>query len=288
MDRHYHLQPVEKESSHPGYGIIFVSLILIAIAFYYAAFPHKSHGQTPNLVVSAGTQNLAPTLTITSDSTMPWKGFSISGGAPGTSGSAGNYGVIWAESNGTTGGIYFGTIQTSSSGPAALPGPVTPPAPTNDLPIGTLTTAVSASIATVDQATATTAATTYESLAKSVDTKVIVSPLQLQLATGTQLLANFTSDQLGDLKNVTAAVAGWLDAQQCAGKLTADRMDKYSTAYHAIAQAIKPGVVTAAAVKITGVPPIAAARAEPKQAPTKPKSACENGQCPMPRWGRRR
>ena len=174
-----------------------VTVILLCLGCLLPA-PRSLYAQTPSLVVSAGTQNLAPTLTVTSDSAMPWKAFTVSGGS-------GNYGVIWAESNGTTGGIYFGNIVTSSSGPAALPGPTPPPAP-SDLPIAALSTAVSAAVSTVDPTVAGTMAVTYEGLAKSIDTGVISSPLQLQVVTGTQLLTNFTSDQLAAAKPLTAAV----------------------------------------------------------------------------------
>ena len=246
-----------------------------------------AHGQAPNLVVSAGTSGQASTLTVTSDSQSPWKCFTVSG-------SAGQYNVIWAESNGTTGGIYFGTIALGTS---ASVGPVTPPAPSADLPIGALTTAVSAAIAAVPSDQAATMATTYESLAESIDTHLIVSPLQLQLATGTQLLANFNADQLATFKSFTTVVTGWLDAQQCAAKLTSDRMDKYASVYHAIAQAIKPDTVTPqpAPPATSAKPPMRTSdhapsaklpspAESPKLAPPKPvgNSPCANGQCPAP------
>jgi hypothetical protein len=124
----------------------------------------------------------------------------------------------------------------------------------------------------VDPTEAATLATTYESRAKGIDTGVIVSPLQLQLATGTQLLANFTADQLATFKGFTNVVTGWLDAQQCAGKLTADRMDKYSTAYHAVARAIKPSTPAPAPTKPGTSKPAAAVDTSP----------CANGHCPAP------
>jgi hypothetical protein len=246
--------------------------LLVALVGLYAPCVHA---QTPNLIVSAGSTGQASSLTVTSDSQSPWKCFTVTGGS-------GQYNVIWAESTGTSGGIYFGTIATSSSGSA---GPVTPPPAPNDLPIGTLTTAVSASLTAVDAATAATVANSYETIGKAIDAGTIVSPLQLQLATSAQLLS-LTSDQLTACKGFIAAVTGWLDAQQCAARLTPDHMDRYAKAYHAIAAAIKP-------VTVTGVPPIgtpaASAKvpspAEPKLAPPKPvvgNSPCANGQCPAP------
>jgi hypothetical protein len=237
-----------------------------------------ARADTPHLVVSAGPTGQAPSLTVSSDSNASWKCFTVSGSSSGT------YNVVWAESNGTTGGIFFGSIAVGTSG-APAPGPAPTPEPT-DLPIGTLTTAVSAAVAGVDQATAVKMGDTYEALAKSVDTGVIVSPLQLQLATGTQMLANFNSNELASLKNVTAAVAGWMDAQQCCGKLTSDRMDKYSRSYHATAAAIRPNATAPAASKTGNSTP--AAKADP---PTVPKdttgqlpgqSPCANGKCPVP------
>ena len=41
--------------------------------------------------------------------------------------------MIWAESNGTSGGIYFGSITTSGTAPAAARAG---PAPPTDLPLG--------------------------------------------------------------------------------------------------------------------------------------------------------
>ena len=261
---------------------LFVAVVLAigAIALSFCAL--QARGQTPNLVVSAGSTGQAATLTISSDSTSPWKCFTVSGGSNA-------YNVVWAESNGTTGGIYFGSIATSSSGPGAVPAPQPPPTPT-DLPIGTLTTALATAVAGVDQATVLKMGNTYEALAKSVDSGVIVSPLQLQLATGTHLLANFNAAELASLKNVTAAVTGWMDAQQCAGKLTPDRMDKYSRSYHATAAALgskttapaatKPGTSKTAAATETATGMVDGRSPLPGQSP------CANGKCPV-RRGRR-
>jgi hypothetical protein len=248
---------------------------LIIAAWYIAANPHKAHPQSPNLVLTAAATpgypaGQAPSLTLSSDSTAPWKCFTVSG-------SASTYNVIWAESSGTSGGIYFGSITVSTSGaPAPAPVPVAP----SDLPIATLTTAVSGAVASVDQATATKMGDTYEALAKSVDTGVIVSPLQLQLATGTQLLANFTSPELVSLSKVTAAVNGWVDAQQCSGKLSGDRIDRYATAYHAIARALKHGMLAPTPAKEPGTQ-------KPGQSPAA-SSPCASGKCPVPRQRVRR
>ncbi len=202
------------------------AIILALIGFCFLT-SLAARGQTPNLVVSAGPSGQAPTLTISSDSQNPLKTFTVSGGS-------GQYNVVWAESSGTAITIYSGTIVTATSASA---GPVTPPAPA-DLPIGTLTTAVSAAVTGVDQATAVKMGNTYEALAKSIDTGVVVSPLQLQLATGTQLLANFNSAELASLSKVSAAVNGWVDAQQCANHLSADHMEKYSAVYHAVGKGL--------------------------------------------------
>ena len=82
------------------------ALLLVALSAFI--LPPSSFGQTPHLVVSAGTAGQASSLTITSDTAAPWKCFTLSGG------SAGQYNVIWAESNGTSGGIFFGTVATSA------------------------------------------------------------------------------------------------------------------------------------------------------------------------------
>jgi ABC-type uncharacterized transport system involved in gliding motility auxiliary subunit len=135
----------------------------------------------------------------------------------------------------------------------------------------------------------------YDGLGKSIDGAIIVSPLQLQIATGTQLLTVFSADQLASFKNLTTVVNGWMDGQQCAGKLTADRMDRYSATYHAVAKAIRPGTVTPPASSAKAPSPAETPKAKepaPKEAPPKPKTACENGQCPLndaqPRWRWRR
>ena len=247
---------------------------VLQVLLVYIAMATCLYAQSPNLVVSAGPTGQAPTLTITSDSANPLKTFTVSGG------SSGQYNVVWAESSGTAITIYSGTITTAASGTTAPP-----PPPVNDLPIGTLTTAVSASLTNVDAATAATVANSYETIGKAIDAGTIVSPLQLNLATSAQLLA-LTSDQLTACKGFIAAVNGWIDAQQCSARLTPDHMDRYARTYHAIAQAVKPGTVT---------PPAPAAKVpspaeSPKLAPPKPagKSPCENGQCPAFQFRRRR
>jgi len=270
--------PSKTNESEAGAFFVLVAIGLVVAAWYLGMFPHLLHGQTPSLVVSAGSGNLANSLSLTSDSAMPWKAFTVSGGTPGS------YNLIWAESNGTVGGIYFGSISTSSSGPAAVPAPGPAPAPAADLPLAALQTAASAAIAGVPAADVAAMANTYEALAKQVDAGTIVSPLQLQLATGTHLLASFNADQLATFKQFTAAVCGWLDAQQCAGKLTADRMDRYSRSYHAVAAAL--GVKPAAAAGYV-VAPVAPHRGETAPAVQKSevrsqKSKCPDGKCPAP------
>jgi hypothetical protein len=262
---------MKTKSKPQGFGPVLAPMFACVLLWLIAG---HCLGQAPTLVVSAGSTGQAATLTVTSDSQAPWKCFTVTGGS-------GANNVIWAESNGTTGGIYYGTIATSSSGTAAPGGyPVAPPPPApSDLPIGTLATAVSAAVTAVDPAALSTLGNSYEALANQIDAGTIVSPLQLQVVTGTQLLTNFTSEQLAGLKNFSTAVAGWIDAQQCAGRLGPDKMNKYSAAYHAIAAAIKPRTAAPAAVTIGGVPPLA-------------KNPCANGQCPKqeaPAWfGRRR
>jgi len=240
-------------------------LLLFALCFLLATHCPLLPAQTPNLVLSAGTTGQASTLTIGSDSARAWKRFAVTGG------SAGTYTVISAEhGSGDDGGIYYYTVVVSAG--TANPGPNPPPGPSpSDLPIGTLTVACSAAVAGVDANLTGKMAVTYEGLARSIDNGLIVSPLQLQLATGTQLLASFDADQLSTMQKLTAVISGWLDAQQCAGKLTADGIGKYATAYHAIAQAIRPGVPAAN---------------KPPELPAKPAipnmSPCANGRCPLP------
>jgi hypothetical protein len=259
-------------------------LVLAALTcFALCYFCGKIHAQTPSLIVTAGSTGQASTLTITSDSQLPWKCFTVSGGS-------GSYGVIWAESNGTSGGIYFGTITTAASGNA---GPVTPPAPVNDLPIAALTTSVSAAVANVDDATASAAAILYETIAKEVDAGAITTPTQLYLSTGVQVLA-LTAEQRTAVQPLTTAVAAWFNAQQTAGKLTEEKMADYSRVFHAVAAAIRPNKTAPAASKSGNSTPAAKvdcantapAGYEGKQLPG--QSACANGQCPMPKWGRRR
>jgi hypothetical protein len=167
------------------------------------------------------------------------------------------------------------------------------PAPATDLPIGTLTSSVSAAAAGVDQATAAKMGSTYEALAKGIDNGVIVSPLQLQLATGTQLLASFSSPELVSLSKLTAAVNGWVDAQQCSGKLTPEHMETYSRTYHAIASALGTQTSPAASKpgnRETGTSGSPAAKVDcPNTAPVvhereqlPAKSPCANGHCPLP------
>jgi hypothetical protein len=241
---------------------------VLQVLLVYFGLAACLYAQTPNLVVSAGPTGQASSLTITSDGANPLKTFTVSGGS-------GQYNVTWAESNGTAIAIYTGTITTAASG---TPAP-TPP-PVNDLPIGTLTTAVSASLTAVDAATAATVANSYETIGKAIDAGTIVSPLQLQLATSAQLLS-LTSDQLNACKPFIAAVTGWLDAQQCAARLTPDHMDRYAIAYHAIAAVIKPGIVTPPAASAKAPSP-AANPGGPAAPAIVPKSPCANGQCPAP------
>jgi hypothetical protein len=252
------MKPKKKSS-----GILpIVAAVIAAIAVFWCA---ACFAQTPNLTISAGTASVGSGLAITSDSPRTWKRFAVTSGSSG-----GAWSIVSAEhGTGDDGGIYFYTLTVSagSSSPLPGPGPVTPPAPVNDLPIGTLTTACTAAVAGIPADAAGKMADTYEALAKSIDTGVIVSPLQLQLATGTQFLANFDAPGLAAFQNLTTAVNGWLDAQQCAGRLTPDTMDKYAAAYHAIAKAIKPDTVT---------PPAASAKT-PSAAG---KSPCADGKCP--------
>jgi len=231
-------------------------------------FADSQPAQTPNLILSAGTAGQASSLGITSDSARAWKRFAISGG------SAGTWNVVSAEhGTGDDGGIYYYTL-TVAAGSASLPPSPVPLPPSSDLPIGSLSTAVSAAIAGVDPAILTMMANSYEALAKQIDAGTIVSPMQLQVATGTQLLTNFSADQLASFKGFNTAVAGWLDAQQCAGKLTAESMTKYATVYHAIAAAVRP-IKSAASAK----PPRGSGA--PAEAP-KAESPCAKGQCPAP------
>ena len=253
-------KPMTK-ASHATAIFRLIAAAVACFAFFYAV-AHPS-AQTPNLIVTAvpaGNTGQAPTLTVTSDSQATWKAFVI------TAGTVGNYQVLWAESNGTTGGIYTGAITTSTS---SLTNPAVPPAPSVDLPLEALTKNVNASVAGVDPAIVATAANSYEALARQIDQKTIASPLQLQVVTGTQLLASFNSDQIAALKVFNTSVAGWIDAQQCVGKLRADKMDGYAAAYHAIAKALQPGTVTAKPATVTVAPP------KPTAAPP-----CKNGQCP--------
>lgn len=265
-----------------------IALAAAAIFFFFHWIGH-AHAQTPNLVVTAGSTGQASTLTITSDSTNPLKTFTVSGGAPGTSGSTAQYNVVWAESSGTAITIYSGTIVASTSGSA---GPVTPPAP-NDLPIGALTTSVSAAAAGVDTAALAAMANGYDAVAQQIDTGAIANPTQLYLVTGVQLLS-LTADQRTAVQPLTTAVAAWLNAQQTAGKLDETKMADYSRAFHAIAKAMRPGTVTPAHQAPSAKVP---SPAENPGGPAAPASPCANGHCPasgpsqpgqsQPAWFRR-
>jgi hypothetical protein len=247
-------------------SLLCLLLTAIALAGIFAC-ALTARGQTPpNLVITAGSANLAPTLTLNSDSAMPWKAFSVlSSGTAGTN-------ILWAESNGTTGGIYFGSVTTSTSGPALAPVGPPPPAP-SDLPINTLTTAATAAIAGLPAEQVAKMAAFYENLGTAIDKGVIVSPLQLQIGTGTQLLSVFSADELRGFKNLTTAVDGWMDAQQCANKLTADRMDKYARTYHAVAAALGANVARGAG---------SVARDTTHDPRPTTHAPCPDGKCPAP------
>ncbi len=259
---------------------------LLQVLLVYISLTACLYAQSPNLVVSAGSTGQASSLTVTSDSQSPWKCFTVSGGS-------GQYNVVWAESNGTTGGIYFGTIALGTSA-----GPVTPPQPADTLPIGALTASVSAAVAGVDDGTVIAASSCYETLAKEIDAGAITSPTQLYLSLGVQTLA-LTDAQRTAAAPLTTAVKSWLNAQQTAGKLDETKMADYSRVFHAIAKTLKPTQGTGCPAV---TPPAASAKvpsrtasqapsakvpspAEPKLAPPKPvvgNSPCANGQCPAP------
>ena len=282
---------MKTETSTPKAAMRLIAAAVACFVMFYAL--GRVHGQTPNLVVSAGSTGQAATLTITSDSSNPLKTFTVSGGN-------GQYNVVWAESSGTAITIYSGTITTAASGSV---GPVTPPAPVNTLPIGALTTSVSAAAAGVDTAALAAMANGYDAVAQQIDTGAIANPTQLYLVTGVQLLS-LTADQRTAVQPLTTAVAAWLNTQQTAGKLDETKMADYARVFHAIAKAMRPATVTPAAVTITGVPPVtpaasakvpSAAAANPggPAAPAiVPKSPCANGQCPASGpsqgWGWRR
>ena len=239
---------------------------VLQVLLVYILLSAGIYAQTPNLVVSAGPTGQAAALTVSSDSANPLKTFTVTGGS-------GQYNVVWAESSGTAISIYYGTIATAASASE----PVTPPPAPSDLPIAALATAVNASLASVDAATATTVANGYETLGKAIDAGTIVSPLQLQLAASAQLLG-LTSDQLTACKPFIDVVSGWIDAQQCAARLTPDHMDRYAKTYHAIAAAIKPGTIQNPKSEIRNP------KQEPstKLAPPAGNSPCADGHCPAP------
>jgi hypothetical protein len=246
----------KSKSKLAGLWPIVAGLIACIAPFAFAA---HAHGQAPNLVVTAGPTGQAPALTVTSDSANSWKCFTVSG-------SGGQYNVVWAESTGTSGGIYFGTIVASTSGGA---GPVTPPAPVETLPIGALTASVSAAVAGVDGPTVSALASGFETLANQVDAGAITNPTQLYLSLGVEALA-LTAPQRTAVTPLTTAVKAWLNAQQTAGKLSEEKMPDYARVFHAIAKALKPGTVTPAAAAI------------PKETPANPVGAspCASGHCP--------
>ena len=194
---------MKKRKDSPLPIVVILSVImLIALCWCFAA-----RAQTPGLVVSASASGLTPSLVITSNSSMPWKGFTVLNQSNGT------VGVLWAESDGASGGIYYGNVALSVTAAGSSVAPR--PAPATDLPLSTLSQATVAAIAGIPADEVTKMAAGYEALATQVDAGTIVSPLQLQLATGTHLLASFDAKSLESFKGFTAAVAGWIDAQQC-------------------------------------------------------------------------
>ncbi len=256
---------MKKRKDSPLPIVVILSVImLIALCWCFAA-----RAQTPGLVVSASASGLTPSLVITSNSSMPWKGFTVLNQSNGT------VGVLWAESDGASGGIYYGNVALSVTAAGSSVAPR--PAPATDLPLSTLSQATVAAIAGIPADEVTKMAAGYEALATQVDAGTIVSPLQLQLATGTHLLASFDAKSLESFKGFTAAVAGWIDAQQCAGKLTPEHMEKYALVYHAIASGLHPGIA----------PPQKVGTSKPNP-PAAGPSPCANGHCPNPETPRRR
>jgi len=252
-----------------------VALLLLCSLLLAPCSPLSA--QTPALAFTAGPAGI----TAASNSPATWKQYAITSGS-----AAGTYQVVWAESNGTAGGIYTATVTVSAAMPfsPSAPGPVPPTPPADDLPLAALSTAVSASLNGVDPATAAAVANAYESMAQALDAGTIVSPLQLNLATSAQLLA-LSSDQLGACKGFIGTVSGWLDAQQCTGRLSPDHMERYARTYHAIAAAVKQG----AGSKEQGVKSReqGAGSKEQGAGSKAPKaqvssSPCANGHCPVP------
>jgi hypothetical protein len=272
---------MKTETSTPTAAFRLIAAAVACVAMFYAI--GRVHAQTPNLVVSAGSTGQASSLTITSDSANPLKTFTVSGGS-------GQYNVVWAESSGTAITIYSGTIVASTSGSA---GPVTPPAPVNTLPIGALTTSVSAAAAGVDSAALAAMANGYDAVAQQIDTGAIANPTQLYLVTGVQLLS-LTADQRTAVQPLTTAVAAWLNTQQTAGRLDETKMADYSRVFHAIAKAMRPGTVTPAHQAPSAKVP---SPAENPGGPAAPATPCANGHCPasgpsqpsqsQPAWFRR-
>jgi len=243
-----------KTQKHEGSFFWILVFALVIGAWYLGMFPHLVRGQTPSLTVTGGSG-----LSIASSGGSTWQQYAVTGS------SAGVYNIVWAESNGTTGGIYTATVSLSPVLPFS-PSSVAPPPPADTLPIAALTASATASVAGVDAATVAAAATGYETLAKEVDAGAIATPTQLYLSLGVQLLA-LTDAQRTAVGPLNLAVKGWLNAQQTAGKLDETKMADYARAFHAIARAITPGTVTPAASVKTPSPAAAA-------------SPCANGQCP--------
>ncbi len=273
-----------RTKSEGGAFFVLVVIALVVACWYLGMFPHYLHGQTvPNLVVSAGSGNLAPNLNVTSDSALSWKAFSVTSGTPGS------YQVLWAESDGTTGGIYVGTVSTSATA-VGIVNPAPPPADT--LPIAGLTSTVSAAAAGIDAGAVTAMSAGYETLAKEIDAGAISSPTQLYLAAGVQLLALSDSARTA-LQPVTNTVKAWLNAQQTAKKLDETRMKDYARVLHAVAAALKP-------TQSTGCPAVTPAagyvraptsahvgetpppRLTPSLATGSTTGQCPNGKCPAP------
>jgi len=162
--------------------------------------------------------------------------------------------IIFAEhGEGDDGGIWIYWLKPATD-PVTPdpPGPPGPPAPKpGELPLEDLRNVAQKTFRehNLPAAEAAAVATIHETLARQVDTGEMKSPAQLALATQVQWMGAMSTTRSNAWQPWRAAVGAWLDAQQAAGLLAADKMPSYARSYRTIAEALREATNTRIAGK---------------------------------------
>jgi hypothetical protein len=237
---------------------------LAAAILFFSAMPSLFGGElpAPALTVKSGSAGA----TIATDTARPWKRYLAIAGSDGRS-----WTLVAAEhGSGDDGGLWLYHVHITPYGEPTPAPPINPPGPPpapDDLPLAELR-AIKPQGLPADEAQKLAAV--YAALADQIGSD-IKTPQQLLLATKTQYLAIFTAPgRLDAWKTWIAPVHAWIDAQQTAGKLAGDKLDRYATVYRALAEILR-AVKAADSVPWQPIP----IRSEPCN--------CPGGVCPSER-----